>query len=303
MKSMSTSPRLAASDHHVVHGPEHAALVRGGVAVALGQFHPALQELVLALQGLRRQEPDHVGNRGQFLEYAVRSLAVGLAADDSAFRVGRVGVVADHLQAERVDRCEMAGDMRGDHWHRGRHPVEILAGRMAAEQCVVVAHAEDPTCQCDVRPGGERLQPVHEVVDRIDGTVRRSEQVGPDGLRAELLGVGMAIDEPGHQRLAAEILEHRAVALLRERLCPAASESDLAVVDDDRFDGGGLVAFHRDDRAAVDDEVRRGTWSGGGVLLPAGGHRECGNEDGGNSLGTRHTVFLGYCRAKDRRRG
>ena len=171
---------------------------------------------------------------------------------------------------------------------------------MAAEQCVVVAHAEDPPGQGDVRSGGEGLQPVHEVVDRIDGTVRRSEQVGADGLRAELLGVGVAIDEPGHQRLAAEVLQHRAVALLPERVCPAADESDPAVVHDDRFDGGGLVAFHRDDGAAGDDEVRGCTGGGVGGLLAAGSHCEGGNEDGGNSLVAGHARFLGSCRAKDR---
>ena len=277
-----------------MHGTEHAALVGGGVAVALGHLHAALQEHVLPFLRGRREELHHVGHGGQFLEHAVRRLAVGLAADDAAFRVGRAGVVADHLQAERVDRREMAGDVRRHHRHGGRHLVEIFACRMAAEQCIVVADAEDPAGQADVRSGAEGLQPVHQVVDRVDGTVRRSEQVGADGLCTELLGVGMTIDEPGHQRLAGEVLHHRAGALLLECVRPAADEGDLALVHDDRFDGDGLVAFHRDDGAAGDDEVRGRAGEGGvGRLLAAGSKYEGGDEDRGKGRAAGHKCFLG----------
>ena len=241
--------------------------------------------------------------RGQFLEHAVRSLAVGLAADDAALGIRRAGVVTDHLQAERVDRGEVARNVRGHHWYGGRHLVQVLARRMAAEQCIVVADAEDPAGQGHVRPGGEGLQLLHDIVHGIDRAVRWCEQVGADGLRAELLGVRMTVDEPGHQRLAAEVLHHRSVALLPERVRLAADERDPAVVHDDRLDGDGQVALHRDDGAAGDNEVRGRAGSGVGGLLAAGGHCEGGNEDGGNSLVAGHAGFLGSCRAKDRRRG
>ena len=164
---------------------------------------------------------------------------------------------------------------------------------MTAEQGIVVAHAEDPAGQRNVRAGGEGLQLGHEIVDGVDGAVRRGEQVGADGLRAELLGMGMTIDEAGHQRLAGEVLQHRPVGPLLERVHLAADKGDPAVVDDDRFDGGGLVALHGDDRAAGDDEVRGRAGGSVGRLLAAGGKYEGGNEDRGNGRAAGHGGFLG----------
>ena len=164
---------------------------------------------------------------------------------------------------------------------------------MAAEQGIVVAHAEDPAGQLNVWPGGEGLQLVHEIVHGVDSAVRRGEQVGADGLRAELLDMGMTVDEPGHQRLASEVLQHCPVGLLLERVHLAADKGDPAVVHDDRFGEGGLVAFHGDDGAAGDDEIRGFTRGSAGGLLAASGKREGGHEDRGNGRAAGHGGFLG----------
>jgi len=71
-----------------MHRSEHSAFIRGGVAVALGQLEAALQEVVLTLLRGGRERRQHVRNGGQFLEHAVRSLAVGFAANDTAFGIG-----------------------------------------------------------------------------------------------------------------------------------------------------------------------------------------------------------------------
>ncbi len=279
--------------HVGVHGAEHAAFVRGGVAVALRELQAAVQEKILFLLRRRHERLQHVGDGGELFEHAVRGLAVGLATDDAALGVGRAGVVADHLQTDAVDGAEVARDVRRHDGDRGRDLVEVLARGMAAKQGVVVAGAEDPARELDVRPVGEGLEPGHEIVNGVDRAVRWGEQVGSDGLCAELLDVGMAVDEPGHQRLAGEVLQHGACALLLECVGLAANESDPAVVHDDRLDRGGLVAFHRDDGAAADDEVRarRGRVAGG--LLAAGGEGEGGGEDGGDGRTSIHAGFLG----------
>ena len=104
----------------------------------------------------------------------------------------------------------------------------------------------------------------------------------------------MAVDEPGHQRLAGKILQHRAVALLLECIRLAADEGDLAVVHDDRLDGDRLVAFHRDDGAAGDDEVRGRDGGGVGRLSAAAGKHEGGDEDRGEDRAACHGGSLGY---------
>ena len=130
---------------------------------------------------------------------------------------------------------------------------------MAAEQGVVVAHAEDPAGQANVGADGEGLELCHEVVDGVDRAVRRREQVGADGLRAELLRMRVTVDEPGQQCPASEIdRPGRGTTMRLVYFGTGADRDDPAVPDRDRLRGDGLVACHGDDGAAGKDRVRDG---------------------------------------------
>ncbi len=88
--------------------------------------------------------------------------------------------------------------------------------------------------------------------------------------------------------------QHGAVGPLLERVRLGSDKGDPAVIHDDRFDRGGLVAFHGDDGAAGNDEVRSRDWGRVGRLLAAGGEHEGGGEDGGNGRAAGHGGFLGW---------
>ena len=158
----------------------------------------------------------------------------------------------------------MAGDVHGHHGNRGRDLVEVFAGGVTAEQGIVVASAENPAGELDIRLGGEGLQSRDEIIHRVDGAVGRSEQEGADRLAAKLLGVGMAIDEAGHERLPGQV--HRS------RLCPPVGLLDLGPraerqnrpVLDRQGLGAGLGVIHSDDATDV-DRIRHDGWGGGRV--------------------------------------
>ena len=134
---------------------------------------------------------------------------------------------------------------------------------MAAEQSIVVADAENPAGLFDIRPGSESLQLVHEIVDGVDVAVRRGEQVGADGLTSELLGVGMAIDEAGHQRLAGEVHRPRRLSLVGLLdLGPRADRQDRPALDRQGL-GVGLCVIHGDDGATDVDDIRHDCRTGG----------------------------------------
>jgi len=88
------------------------------------------------------------------------------------------GVVADHLQAKRIDRREMGRDVvpSPERWSR---PCRDPRGGVAAEQGIVVADAEDPAGALDVGPGSESFKPLHDVVDRVDGAIWRASRLAP----------------------------------------------------------------------------------------------------------------------------
>ena len=67
--------------------------------------------------------------------------------------------------------------------------------------------------------------------------------------------MAVRIDEAGQHRPAAEVFDYRAGRLLLHRLGCGTGEGDPAARHDHGFDVAGPVAFHRQDRATVDDEV------------------------------------------------
>ena len=83
---------------------------------------------------------------------------------------------------------------------------------------VVVAHAEDPARSHHVRTRGEVGQFRDQLVDRLDGSVGRRQQLSSDGLDAEVCDVRMTVDEPRSQRAPGEIDHARARGAQRHDL-------------------------------------------------------------------------------------
>ena len=154
---------------------------------------------------------------------------------------------------------------------------------MAAQQRVVVADAEDPAGALHIGALREGLQPVDHVVDGIDVPIGRGEQVGAHCLGAELLGMGVPVDEAGHQRLAGKVLDDGSVALPLEGIDLRTDEDDLAVVDDDRFGDCGRRSLHGEDGAAGDDQIGPSVGAGVGDCgrLAAGSEGKRGNTSAG----------------------
>lgn len=121
------------------------------------------------------------------------------------------------------------------------------------EERVVVAHAEHPAGPGDVGPGGEPLQLLDEVVDRLHRAVGAGEQVRADRLRAEPEQMAVAVEEAGHQGAPGEVGALGAVVGEGLDLGARADGEDPAVVADRDGLGSGAVVVHRDDRTTGQD--------------------------------------------------
>ena len=67
---------------------------------------------------------------------------------------------------------------------------------MPSEERIVISHSEDPARALRIGTLGELFKLRYEIVDRVDATVRRSEQVSPHGLGAEAKEVDVPVHEP-----------------------------------------------------------------------------------------------------------
>ncbi len=240
-------------DQALVLRAHRAALLHGRVAERLGQLQPAAREVLDVLGGRRADRRDHHRERGELLEHAVGLARPLPPTDDAALRVRSVGGVAGLGQAYGVHRAEVRRDVDGDDRHLGRHAVEVVARRVPAQERVVVAHPEHPARAGDVGPGGEPLQLLDEVVDRLDRAVGRGEQVRTDGLRAETQQVAVAVEEAGEQRPPREVGAHGRLVGERLGTRARADVEDASVVPDGDRLGGRSVVVDGDDRAAEED--------------------------------------------------
>ena len=174
----------------------------------------------------------------------------GVAVDQASR--GGLGVGRDPGRGEAVgvDREPMAADVHdGDRPVVGR-PIQLGCCRVAAlgEPVVVVAEAPDRT-RPTICPGVLAQQLHHLVHARGHG------QVGPAPALAVHEGVGVRIDEPGHQAPTVEV--HEVGVAHAAGFGEAPNVGDPTTVQTDRLDGADGVDGHRMDWPTGEDHPTR----------------------------------------------
>ena len=124
----------------------------------------------------------------------------------------------------------------------------------------------------ELHPGG--LQRGDDLVGVRRRTHRRRRDIHAVGHGQGVDEVAVRIDEARHQQLAAQVLDHRLGTLALHHVGVSPDSDDLSILDGNRFGIGGRIAHHRQDRPAVEDQVR--SCAGRSSLLRAAGQREHG---------------------------
>ena len=219
---------------------------------------------------------------GGLHQQAFGLVAAGLSNNHAAGRGRGVGADVVFLHRQRIQHRAVKRDVADHHRIVREMGIEIGGGELAAFRvdAVIVAVAHDDLPLGDVLLGDELL-------DRFNDAFLGRTRAERGGVAVRLAGdaervdeVAVAVDEGRHEVLAAEVVEGGVRLFELERFFLRSGENDLAVLDGEGLDVGGLLAGHGEDGAVVEDGVggRRGGGIRGGGLLAA-------EEDGGGDAG------------------
>ena len=154
----------------------------------------------------------------------------------------------------------MAGLVDREHRQVRADPVEHARIGMAAfaKLRIVIAIGDDPAERLDEHPARVTVHPglgrCDQTVERCRRTVRRRQNVGHQASETGDVVMAVAIDEAGQQGTSGKIMLPRG-GEAAPRFAQGADKRNPAAMLDQRFDIGGLVAFHRQD-IAVEKQCR-----------------------------------------------
>ena len=232
------------------------AFLRGGDPGSGIDHLPLLRRLHFVSLSGDRQLGDH-RDIGGFHDQALQRLAVILAQDHAAFGRRHPVGVAEFFHRLGVDHRAVHRDVDDADRIVGEGRIEHVAGEhlAAGHQVLVIAIAEQQLARLQALGLRALLQLGDDRVGIRRRTGRRGRDIDAVAEHQRVDEVAVRVDKAGQHQLAAQILDLGSGDFQLHRLGIAADKHDLALVDHHGLGIGGRIALHRQDRAAMDDEI------------------------------------------------